>query len=324
MSMTLRQLEYLEALAETLHFGKAARRCGVSQPALSVQIHQLEEHLGMRLLERRPRQVLLTNHGREVLGRAKNILRELKDIEALAHQARRPLHGSIRMGVIPTIAPYLLPKILPELQRRFSELKLYLREDQTHRILRQLEQGELDVLLLALPIEAPGILARELFKERFLVALPTDHTLAPKKEISVKDLIRFPLLLLEDGHCLRDQALEVCSKDQALADHIIKATSLNTLVEMVASGLGITLIPELAVPAQPSELNRIAIRPFTHPQPWRSVGLLWREQSGNQQELRMLGDFLQAHTQPLLHQLRSQLLEKREDLSSKKDANTGP
>ncbi|MDI9382689.1 MAG: LysR substrate-binding domain-containing protein [Verrucomicrobiota bacterium] len=324
MSMTLRQLEYLEALAETLHFGKAARRCGVSQPALSVQIHQLEEHLGMRLLERRPRQVLLTNHGREVLGRAKNILRELKDIEALAHQARRPLHGSIRMGVIPTIAPYLLPKILPELQRRFSELKLYLREDQTHRILRQLEQGELDVLLLALPIEAPGILARELFKERFLVALPTDHTLAPKKEISVEDLIRFPLLLLEDGHCLRDQALEVCSKDQALADHIIKATSLNTLVEMVASGLGITLIPELAVPAQPSELNRIAIRPFTHPQPWRSVGLLWREQSGNQQELRMLGDFLQAHTQPLLHQLRSQLLEKREDLSSKKDANTGP
>lgn len=324
MSMTLRQLEYLEALAETLHFGKAARRCGVSQPALSVQIHQLEEHLGMRLLERRPRQVLLTNHGREVLGRAKNILRELKDIEAFAHQARRPLHGSIRMGVIPTIAPYLLPKILPELQHRFPELKLYLREDQTHRILRQLEQGELDVLLLALPIEAPGILARELFKERFLVALPTDHTLAPNKEISVEDLIRFPLLLLEDGHCLRDQALEVCSKDQALADHIIKATSLNTLVEMVASGLGITLIPELAVPAQPSELNRIAIRPFTHPQPWRSVGLLWREQSGNQQELRMLGDFLQAHTQPLLHQLRSQLLEKREDLSSKKDANTGP
>jgi LysR family hydrogen peroxide-inducible transcriptional activator len=209
------------------------------------------------------------------------------------------------MGVIPTIAPYLLPKVLPGVKEQFPSLKLYLLEDQTLRLIRQLEEGRLDVLLLALPVDAPGTVTRELFKEHFVVALPEGHPLAEQNTVRKEDLEKHTLLLLEDGHCLRDQALEVCKQGQATGDDIIKATSLSTLVEMVAGGLGITLVPELAAPVEDAAHKRLALRPFSDPQPWRSVGLVWREQSGNQKELRMLGDFLQDLTTGLLKKSRS-------------------
>lgn len=291
-AVTLRQLRYLVALADTLHFGRAATACHVSQPSLSAQLQQLEEALGVQLVERTQRRVLLTPAGRETVARARRILGEVSDLAASARSASSPLGGELRLGAIPTLAPYYLPRVLPVLRRDHPDLKLYLREDLTGRLVEVLKSGALDVLLLALPVDEPGFAHTPLFDEPFQVALPAGHPLAARQIVSESELAGEPLLLLEEGHCFRDQALSVCASSRPAERNGFAATSLNTLGEMVAGKLGITLLPALAG-ARPPE--GVAVRPFAEPQPIRRIGLVWRKGSPREAELLLLADYLRAH-----------------------------
>ena len=277
MRPTVRQLEYVVAVAEHLHFSRAAEACAISQPALSAQIQQLEELYGVQLFERDRRKVLVTDAGREIIERARAILTEIDALADAAHCADEPLVGRTMLGVIPTVAPYLLPKLLPRLREQYPKLQLVLREDQTIRLLAQLAEGKLDVLLLALPVEAAFVAELPLFDESFLVALPAAHSLAGKKHISESDLRDQVVLLLDDGHCLRDHALSVCNAAGARESEQVRATSLGTLAHMVAHGLGITLLPEMAVGVESAAAEGLVVRPFSKPAPGRKIGLVWRD-----------------------------------------------
>ncbi|MFN7131115.1 MAG: LysR substrate-binding domain-containing protein, partial [Myxococcales bacterium] len=243
MRPSIRQLEYLVALADHLHFGHAARACGVTQPALSVQIQQLEELVGAQLIERTPRQILLTPIGEEMAANARKFLRELDDLVATARTAGKPLTGPLRLGVIPTIAPYLLPHLLPLVREHYPDVRLLLREDQTHNLLRLLREGRLDLLLLALPVDGHDLESLPIFSEPFVLAVPRAHPLSRALRVQQAALRGEEVLLLEDGHCLRDQALDVCRAAGARESAEVQATSLSTLVEMVAGGMGVTLLP---------------------------------------------------------------------------------
>ena len=275
LHLSLRALGYLVALAETRHFGKAAELCFVSQPTLSAQIKKMEDQLGVQLVER-GQQVRLTDIGERVVERARRAIEEAREIEELARTFQDPLAGELRIGLIPTVGPYLLPHVAGPLRERFPRLKLLLLEHQTHRLIELLKGGALDVGILAMPIPAERLSTRELYTETFQVALPLDHPLAKRGRLSLEDLDGETLLLLEDGHCLRDQALAACRLARVREAPDFRATSLETLRQMVAAGVGITLLPSLAVEQQDARSPGMFLRRFKDPEPSRTIAAAWR------------------------------------------------
>lgn len=295
MNLTLKQLRYLVAVADSLHFRKAAEACHVSQPALTTQIQELEERLGVQLIERTSRKVLLTPIGAEIVARARSLLGEVEEIEEIARRRQKPLVGPLRLGVIPTVGPYLLPRTLPAVRTAYPDLQLFLREDQTERLLERLRLGQLDLLLLALPVNEAEFDSLPLFDESFVLAAPLGHRLASNPELPESALAGEGVLLLEEGHCLRDQALAVCRLEGAVEANAFQATSLNTLTQMVANGLGVTLLPALAVDVEVHSDSRIVTRPFASPPPQRRIALVWRRSSSRASEFHLLGDCLRAN-----------------------------
>jgi LysR family hydrogen peroxide-inducible transcriptional activator len=278
--VNLRDLEYLVAVGEHHHFGRAAEACHVSQPTLSTQIKKLEQELGIALVERSPRQVMLTAAGERVVDRAQVILDEAAAIRALARQVTDPEGGTLRLGLFPTLAPYLLPHVVPALHERYPNLELLLIEEKTEVVLDQLRSGRLDAAILALPIPGEAFQQLPLFTEDFVLAVPAEHPLAATRgTVDPSVLAGEHVLLLQEGHCLRDQALSVCRLAGASERRGFQATSLETLRQMVAAGVGITLLPELAVrpPVPPS--NDIVLLRFSEPVPQRELALLWRSTS---------------------------------------------
>ena len=278
-AMNLKDLKYLVALADTGHFGKAAERTFVSQPTLSAQLKKLEGYLGVKLVERQPKNVQLTDVGREVVVRARRMLDEGNAIIALARNNTDPFAGKLKVGLIPTIVPYLLPRVMQKIRKTLPKLSLMLYEYQTEDLLKRLRDGELDLGIMALPAPQDGLESRVLYVEDFTVALPNNHPLTAKPTIKVQDLKGHTLLLLEDGHCLRDQALEVCSRVDVREAEDFRATSLETLRQMVVAGLGITLLPELAVEPPFGSQRGLTVRRFNKPAPHRTVGAVWRKSS---------------------------------------------
>jgi len=252
--MNLRDLKYLVAVAEYLHFGKAAEACFVSQPTLSMQLKKLEDTLGVVLVERGGKQVMLTAAGVEIAEKAKEILAQADQLVSLAKESRDPLGGELRLGAFPTLAPYFFPLIVPKINAAFPKLKLLLVEEKTNFLLAQLKAGKLDAAFIAAPVEEAGMDTKSLFSEAFLLAVPRGHKLAAKKTVTPEDVAAQPLLLLDEGHCLRDQALALCQRVGAKETDNFRATSLETLRQMVASGVAVTLMPQLAVGKKQPEI----------------------------------------------------------------------
>jgi Transcriptional regulator len=275
--MNLRDLRYLVALADERHFGKAAERCFVSQPTLSAQIRKLEEYLGVSLVERQPKRVALTPSGEKIVRRARLLLQEADAIVDLARTDRDPLSGPLKLALIPTVGPYLLPHVAGRLRKDVPRLKLMLYEYQTEPLLERLRAGEIDVGILALPVILDGLDSAVLYDEPFMLAVPASHPLADQERVKVDDLRGETLLLLEDGHCLRDQALEVCSRVRVNEAHDYRATSLETLRQMVAAGHGLTLLPELAAETPVGTARGLRVKPFARPAPVRTIGAVWRK-----------------------------------------------
>lgn len=283
--MNLRALRYFITLADTRHFSKAAAACFVSQPTLSTQIRKLEEELGVQLVERAPRRVMLTPIGEDIASRARNVLRDIDELRMLCKRSRDPAAGTLRIGIFPTLAPYLLPHVITAVRQQFPQLNLQLFEEKTDDVLCMLRQGQIDAGLLALPIDDDSLQAYELFEEPFVLAMPDDHELIGKKQITLDDLHNHELLLLEDGHCLRDQALEVCKRVGAHERVDFHATSMETLRQMVAMGAGMTLMPTLAIQPPVPMTPNLKLRRFSEPQPKRTIAMFWRRSSA-------LNDFL--------------------------------
>ncbi len=277
--LKLKDLRYLVAVADTRHFGQAAARCFVSQPTLSAQIKKLEDYLGVQLIERHPRRIALTDAGTQVVARARRIIEASDEIVALAETRRDPLAGRLRMALLPTIGPYLLPLVATRLRRKLPRLELLLYEYQTGPMLDHLNAGDIDVGILALPVSSEGLSERRLFDEPFMLAVPEQHALARRRSVKATDLNGETLLLLEDGHCLREQALDICARTDAQEKQDFRATSLETLRQMVASGGGVTLLPQLASTGAYGNARGVAIVPFAHPTPVRHIGALWRRTS---------------------------------------------
>jgi len=277
--LKLKDLRYLVAVADTRHFGQAAARCFVSQPTLSAQLKKLEDYLGVQLVERHPRRIALTEAGVQVVARARRIIEASDEIVALAELQRDPLAGRLRMALLPTIGPYLLPLVAARIRRKLPRIELLLYEYQTGAMLDHLQAGDIDLGILALPVPSDGLVQRALFDEPFVVAVPEQHELASRKSIKATDLNGETLLLLEDGHCLRDQALDVCARAQVHEKQDFRATSLETLRQMVASGGGITLLPLLASSGAYGNARGVVTLPFAKPQPVRHIGALWRRTS---------------------------------------------
>lgn len=283
--MNLRDLKYLVALADHKHFGRAAAASFVSQPTLSTQIKKLEDELGVALVERAPRRVMLTPVGREVAERARKVIADVEQMAEIARRSQDPEAGTVRLGLFPTLGPYLLPHVVPRLRQRFPRLELLLVEEKTDQILSRLRDGRLDAGLLALPIHDEQLHVEVLFDEPFLLAVPNQHPMAGQDTLDVQDLDNQHLLLLEEGHCLRDQALDVCHMAGAGERDGFRATSLETLRQMVAAGVGITLLPVLAVqPPVPSSSDIHLLR-FRGDAPHRQIAMVWRRSSA-------MGDFL--------------------------------
>jgi LysR family hydrogen peroxide-inducible transcriptional activator len=277
--MNLRDLRYLVALAEHKHFGRAAEASFVSQPTLSTQIKKLEDELGVALVERTPRKVLLTEVGREIAQRAREVLNEVDQIRAIARRTLDPESGTVRLGIFPTLGPYLLPHVVPRVRERFPRLELLLVEEKTEVLLRQLREGRLDAAVLALPIHDDQLHAEFLFEEPFLLAVPEQHELARRKLLKLDDIADQNLLLLEEGHCLRDQALEVCNLSGASEKSGFRATSLETLRQMVAANVGVTLLPTLAVKPPVARSENIHLLQFRGNAPSRRIAMFWRKSS---------------------------------------------
>jgi LysR family transcriptional regulator, hydrogen peroxide-inducible genes activator len=286
--LSVRQMEYFNALAETLHFGRAAELVGVSQPALSSQIAEMEEKLDCRLFERSRSGIRITEEARQLRPRIERILADIRDVEAIARRGRRPMEGRFRLGMIPTVAPYLLPTLLPVAKRSFPDLQLELREAVTGALVEETLSGRLDAFVAALPIDEPGLVAEALFEDRFYLAVPRDDPefLSPPVPPESPSLER--LMLLEEGHCLRDQALAVCRSVKPAALSSYGATSLTTLLQMVSHGLGLTLIPAMALETV-SAMRDMKIVPFADPQPSRRICLAWRRNGPRPEEYRTIG-----------------------------------
>jgi LysR family hydrogen peroxide-inducible transcriptional activator len=292
--VNLRDLRYFVALADTKHFGKAAERSYVSQPTLSAQIKKLENYLGVQLIERQPRRVTLTESGIKILPLARRILQESDEIISLARNEHDPLSGKLKLALIPTIGPYLLPLLMRRLRKQLPQLKLMLYEYQTQPLLERLRSGEIELGILALPVALDGLEAMELYHENFTVAVPNNHAFAKKAAIKLDDLSGETLLLLEDGHCLRDQALDVCNRVDVKENEDYRATSLETLRQMVAAGLGITLLPELATRGPFGSGQGLTVKSFAKPIPSRTIGAVWRKSSSRGAAIHALCDVIQT------------------------------
>ncbi len=285
--VSIRQLQYVVAVADTLGFHRASERCHVSQPTLSAQVAQIESALGVALFERDRRRVLITPAGEELVARARRVLLEVGDLIASAERARDPFAGTLRLGVIPTVAPYLLPDITPALTARYPKLHVVLREGRTADVMEQVNAGRLDAALLALEAELGEHTAVDVLRDAFVIAMPKGHPLARKRQVSPGDLEGESVLLLDDGHCFRTQALSICRKVAAL-EVDFRATSLGTLVQMVSAGAGVTLLPRMAVGVE-NRRAQIEVRPFVAPAPGRTIALVWRPGSPRDAALRTLG-----------------------------------
>ncbi len=277
--MNLRDLKYLLALADHKHFGRAAAACFVSQPTLSTQIRKLEEELGVPLVERAPRKVMLTPAGRDAAERARRIVAEVEQMKEAARRSQDPEAGTVRLGIFPTLGPYLLPHVIPRIRERFPQLELLLVEEKSDLLLSRLHEGKLDTALLALPVHDDQLHSEFLFEEPFLLAVPEDHPLARLDSLSLSELSNHKLLLLEDGHCLREQALEVCRLSGANEKSEVRATSLETLRQMVAANVGITLLPTLAIKPPVARSQNIHLLGFSDSHPSRQIAMLWRRSS---------------------------------------------
>lgn len=289
---TIRQLQYLLALSEQGSFSKAAQYCHVTQSTLSAGIRELEKLLGHEVVDRSKRQLLLSPLGKSVLEDARAILTRAADITARARALGQPLSGPLHMGIIPTIAPYLLPTILPPLQRRFPSMALQLTEDRSARITAQLHGGDLDLILLAFPYETPGMVQTNLFTESFYIACPKG-TWQGHNPAQMEDLREQKLLLLEEGHCLRDHALAACQFPARAGRETFNATSLPTLIQFVQHGYGITLLPEIAVHSGTVPDN-VDIIPFADPRPARQIGLVWRQNHPQEKDFQLLAAAIKA------------------------------
>src|SRR6476659_3011088 len=285
--ITLRQLRYFNALARQGHFGRAAEACAISQPALSMQIKELEDALGGVLLERGPRQVALTTFGEEAAPRVRDILRLVDELEDLARASRDRLAGRLRIGMIPTIAPYLLPEVIGNLTRMHPELDIHVRETLTPKLIEELADGRLDTAIVALPVSEPSLVEVALFSEHFLLVRPGEDQGKPVP--SSKMLRSMRLLLLEEGHCFRDQALSFCNMQSSPPREVLDASSLSTLVQMVGAGIGVTLIPEMAVPVE-TRSAPVSVPPFRNPQPSRTIGMVWRKTSPLSAQLQQISE----------------------------------
>ena len=290
--MNLRDLQYLVALAEHRHFGRAAEASFVSQPTLSTQIRKLEEELGVTLVERTPRKVMLTPAGREMAERARRVLAEVEQMKEAARRSRDPEAGSVRLGIFPTLGPYLLPHVVPRLRERFPKLELLLVEEKSPVLLERLHEGKLDAALLALPLHDDSLHVEFLFEEPFLLAVPSGHRLAGARALSMADIADERLLLLEDGHCMRDQALDVCRLAGAGEKTGFQATSLETLRQMVAANVGVTLLPVLSVKPPVAHSDEISLLPFRDPPPSRRIAMAWRRTSAMGGLLSRMADVL--------------------------------
>jgi len=295
MELKLKDLRYLVALADQRHFGRAAAHCFVSQPTLSAQLKKLEQALGVQLIERAPNAVSLTAVGEEIVARARRMLEASDEVVQLARSHQDPLGGRLRLALLPTIGPYLLPRVAPAIRKRLPRLQLHLSEYQTAPMLQKLHAGELDVGILALPVALEGLESRELYREDFLLAVPERHALAARERVRVADLEEETLLLLEEGHCLRDQALEVCSRVGVRDSQDFRATSLETLRQMVAAGAGVTLLPELASRGAYRSGHGVALRPFVRPAPARHIGGVWRKTTPRRAAIDALCELIAQH-----------------------------
>jgi len=288
-NISLKQLRYFDALAQSLHFGRAAELCAVTQPALSMQIQDLEKELGAVLIERTRQGTRLTPCGEEAARRAALILAGVRDLVDYAQHDGQLLTGPLHLGVIPTIAPYVLPKVLPELRRNYPRLDLYLREAQTQYVLADLVAGKLDAALLSLPFEEPDIETCELFADRFVLALPAARALPDQEVCATPEMFENErLLLLEEGHCLRDQALSFCGLRQVQNLNTLGMTSLSTIVQMVANGFGVTLLPQMSLETEAQRADIRLLR-FLPPEPERKIGLAWRQTSPRKRDFAELG-----------------------------------
>jgi LysR family transcriptional regulator, hydrogen peroxide-inducible genes activator len=299
MSVTLRQLRYFNALARQGHFGRAAEACAISQPALSMQIKELEDALGGVLLERGPRQVALTTFGEEAVPRVRDILRLVDELEDLARASRDRLVGRLRIGMIPTVAPYLLPEVIGNLTRMHPELDIHVRETLTQKLIQELAQGQLDTAIVALPVSEPSLVEVALFSEHFLLVRPGEDEGKPVP--SSKMLRTMRLLLLEEGHCFRDQALSFCNMQSSPPREVLDASSLSTLVQMVSAGIGVTLIPEMAVAVEARSAS-VSVTRFKNPQPSRTIGMVWRKTSPLARQLLQFSEVVRLSA----HALRKQ------------------
>lgn len=298
MTVTLRQLRYLSALARHGHFGRAADACAVTQPALSMQIRDLEKVLGVALVERRPGEAALTEIGREIVRRGDDIQAAALDLVDFARQRTEPLTGRLTLGLIPTLAPYLLPQVLPVLEAKFPHLKLELRETQTRQLIEDIRSGALDAAMLALPVAETDVQTIELFDDPFLLATPATEGEPENVSVSVRDIDQSKLILLEDGHCLRDQALAFCAtmpnrRAASGRGMTFGASSLTTVMQMVANGYGVTLIPQIAADVELRD-PRVSLRRFKTPQPGRTIGLAFRKTSPRRADFIALGEVVKA------------------------------
>jgi LysR family hydrogen peroxide-inducible transcriptional activator len=296
--ITLRQLRYLSALAKYGHFGRAADACSITQPALSMQIRDLERDLGVALVERRPGDVMLTDIGREIARRGEDVLTASRDLMDFARHRGEPLTGRLTLGMIPSLAPYLLPRILPSLQKKFSELKLELRETQTKQLVEEIKSGALDAAMLALPIGEPDLDTLELFDDVFLLAVPASDARPCERRVAASEIDQSQLILLEDGHCLRDQALAFCATiarrpAPGSRGMTFGASSLTTVMQMVASGYGVTLIPQIAADVEARD-PRVKFLRLENPQPGRSIGLVFRRTSPRRMDFDALAKVVKA------------------------------
>ena len=288
--MNIRDLQYLVAVAELQHFGRAAERCHVSQPTLSMQIRKLEDYLGVPLFERAGRKVLVSSAGEQIVERARALIRDYEELQSVARRLKDPAAGQYRLGVFPTLAPYFLPRIVPAIHAELPRLKLILLEEKTELLLSRLRRGQIDMALLALPVAGDDLHSMTLFDEPFCLAVSDRHPLAGRASVSAADLEQASLLLLDEGHCLRDQALEFCKSNAVEESREFRATSLETLIQMVATDLGITLVPEMATREAPRNLRFI---PFEDPKPHRTIGLVWRRKASQHDFFEQIGALMQ-------------------------------
>jgi LysR family hydrogen peroxide-inducible transcriptional activator len=291
----LKDLRYLVAVADSGHFGQAAQRCFISQPTLSAQLKKLEDYLGVQLIERQPKGATLTQAGEQIVARARLILSASDEVLTIAQTYRDPLSGRLKVAMIPTVGPYVLPQVAPAVHKQMPRLDLLLFEYQTAVILEKIHAGEIDVGVLALPVEGEGLASRKLYEEDFNVALPANHRLAGQANVRIADLEDESLLLLEEGHCLRDQALEVCGRISIHERQDFRATSLETLRQMVAAGAGVTLMPELASRGAYGNARGVVIRPLVRPTPHRQIGAVWRKSSARQAAIQAFCDVVVKH-----------------------------